>query len=480
MSLLRSTPLQQGVNPAAIKAVLDKWTEYEMDIHSFMLLKNGHVISEVYWEPYQPHIPHLLNSLSKSFTATAIGIAAEEKKLSLEDTVISFFPQYITAEIQQNMDALKVKHLLSMSTGHDQDTTGLLLQSDDWVETFFNIPIVHEPGTHFLYNTGASYMLSAVLFAATGEQLLDYLQPRLFEPLGLTEITTETCPQGIHAGGYGMSVKSEDIAKFGQLYLQNGQWNGQQIVPEWFIKEASSKQVSNGDDLHSDWAQGYGYQFWQCRHNAYRADGAFGQYCVVIPEHQTVIVTTAGVMEQQELLQVFWDELLPHLSVDANELSIDGQNQFMQAIEQYRYAPPHFSDNPVQVANWNKRIYTVAPNDVQITKLSFQFNKEHSILQLHSEEGEQTLQIGHGAWIYNQLTLNGIELPVAMCATWISRNKYIIEVRMLSKPYSDKWHCHFVGESLHISLTRNVWIMPNSPLSKPYLPTLVGMRSQSS
>ncbi|MBW7461807.1 serine hydrolase, partial [Paenibacillus sepulcri] len=149
-------------------------------------------------------------------------------------------------------------------------------------------PVEHEPGTHFVYNSGATYMLSAILQKVTGQTLLEYLQPRLIEPLGIKGAAWDVCPRGINVGGWGLNVTTEDIARFGQLYLQKGMWNGQRLLTEEWIAEATSSQISNGDGGVNDWAQGYGYQFWRCRHGVYRGDGAFGQFCIVMPEQDAV------------------------------------------------------------------------------------------------------------------------------------------------------------------------------------------------
>src|SRR6476659_10029224 len=156
-------------------------------------------------------------------------------------------------------------------------------------------------------------MLSAAVQKATGQTLLDYLKPRLFDPLGIAKPTWEASPQGISAGGYGLSVRTEDIAKFGQLYLQKGKWNGKQLVPAAWCEEATARQTSNGSNPKSDWDQGYGYQFWRCRHGAYRGDGAFGQYCVVLPEQDAVIAITSGLRDMQAVLNLVWNNLLPDL-----------------------------------------------------------------------------------------------------------------------------------------------------------------------
>ena len=195
---------------------------------------------------------------------------------------LKFFPDDVPAEPSANLKAMRVSDLLRMSTG--QQTEPPRSPDEVWTKVFLAQPVPFKPGTHFLYNTSATYMLSAIVQKATGMTVLDYLGPRLFEPLGIEHPTWETSPQGMSTGGYGLSIRTEDIARFGQLYLQKGQWQGKQLVPAAWIEAATARQTSNGSDPNSDWAQGYGYQFWRCRHGAYRGDGAFGQFCVVLPD----------------------------------------------------------------------------------------------------------------------------------------------------------------------------------------------------
>ena len=208
---------------------------------------------------------------------------------------------------------MRVRHLLSMSTGHDQDTTGRLRAGGDWVRAFLALPVEHAPGTHFVYNSGATYLISAIVQKATGQTLLEFLGPRLFGPLGIAAPTWESSPQRINVGGWGLSLTTEDIARFGLLYLQDGEWNGVRLLPAGWVAEATSAQVPNGDDPNSDWAQGYGFQFWRCRHGAYRGDGAFGQFCIVLPEQEAVVAITAGSGDMGGILGLVWEHLLPAL-----------------------------------------------------------------------------------------------------------------------------------------------------------------------
>jgi CubicO group peptidase (beta-lactamase class C family) len=308
-SLPRSTPEAQGVSSAAIRELIETADRKVDSLHSFMLVRHGHVVAEAWWTPEAADKPHVLWSLSKSFTSTAVGMAVAEGKLSLDDPVLKFFPDDAPAEPSANLKAMRVRDLLTMNAGHQDELNWR--EETHWVKAFLAHPVPHKPGTHFRYNTPATYMLSAIVQQVTGQTVLEYLTPRLFEPLGIETPQWDASPQGISIGGYGLYLTTEDIAKFGQLYLQQGQWQGQQLVPRRWIEQATSKQVANGSNPDSDWEQGYGFQFWRCRHDAYRGDGKDGQICLVLPEQDAVIAITANTRDMQGELNVIWEKLLP-------------------------------------------------------------------------------------------------------------------------------------------------------------------------
>ena len=336
-SLPRSTPEAQGVSSAAIQDFVETADASVNSIHSFMLVRHGQVIAEAWWQPESPTKPHVLWSLSKSFTSTAIGLAVEDGKLSVDDPVLKFFPDDAPAEPSTNLRAMRVRDLLTMTTGHQDEVNWR--EAPDWAKAFLAHPVPHKPGTHFRYNTPATYMLSAIVQKTTGQTVLDFLSERLFTPLGIEHPRWDTSPQGISIGGYGLYLTTEDIAKFGQLYLQHGQWNGQQLVPAAWIEQATSKQVSNGSDPHADWDQGYGFQFWRCRHGAYRGDGKDGQFCIVLPEQDAVIAITANTSNMAAELNLVWEKLLPAFSDHALEENPSGLAQLKAAIEALSIAP---------------------------------------------------------------------------------------------------------------------------------------------
>jgi CubicO group peptidase (beta-lactamase class C family) len=309
MALPRSSPEAQAVSSSGIRAYVETADQKVNTMHSFLLVRHGYVVAEGWWKPEAAEKPHVMHSLSKSFTSTAVGLAIADGKLSLDDPVLKFFPEEAPANPSEKLKAMRVRDLLTMNSGHEVEVK--FPTNAPWVQSFLAHPVPHKPGTHFLYNTPGTHVLSAIVGKVTGETVLDYLKPRLFEPLGIENPVWATSPQGNTLGGWGLYIRTEDIAKFGQLYLQHGNWKGKQLVPASWVAEATAKQVSNGSDPAKDWDQGYGFQFWRCRHGAYRGDGANGQFCIVMPEQDAVIAITADTRDMQAELNVVWDKLLP-------------------------------------------------------------------------------------------------------------------------------------------------------------------------
>lgn len=312
-----------------MSAKLKEYVPYAcVDVHSVMLLKHGKVIYENWYNGAEASQPHVLYSVSKTFTSSAVGLAISEGKLKLSDRVVDFFPESCPDEISDNLAAMTVRDLLTMTCGQSSEALRILgedITGIDWIKAFLAHPVEHVPGTYFLYNSVGTYMLSAIVQKVTGEKVVDYLYPRLFQPLGIEAPHWDESPQGIDCGGWGLYLTTEDLAKFGQLLLQGGQWNGKQVLPAEWVREMSSCQVASApsgtpverleeaglNKSNSDWVQGYGYQMWMTRHNAFRADGAFGQYVIVLPDEDAVIVITSYSYMYQEYLDLVWKYLYP-------------------------------------------------------------------------------------------------------------------------------------------------------------------------
>jgi CubicO group peptidase (beta-lactamase class C family) len=460
--LVRSTSEEQGISSAALLKFVDVLDKDIHEMHSLMLLRHGKVIAEGWWHPYRPASPHMLFSLSKSFTSTAVGLAVAEGLLSVDDKVVSFFPRDLPAEVSENLAAMRVRHLLSMSSGHDQDTTGRIARrrSKNWVKSFLSLPVEHAPGTHWVYNSGNSYILSAIVQKVTGMKLIDYLQPRLFEPLGIQGATWEISPQGINMGGWGLNVVTEDIACFGQLYLQKGKWNRKRILTEAWVEEATASHIAN-DRTDSDWHQGYGYQFWRCQHNAYRGDGAFGQYCIVMPEQDAVLAITSAVDDMQAVLNQVWAYLLPAFEQSALPADASARATLAQRLSGLALLSPYGVPYSPLAAGLSGKTYLLEHNRMKIEAVSFEFGTKESQVVVRDNDGEHAIVCRPGEWTESRALLFGGQPAVSVTSgAWISTDTFLISLRWYETPFYNTYSCRFKDGRVLISTWINVSFGP--------------------
>jgi CubicO group peptidase (beta-lactamase class C family) len=468
-ALRRGSPESEGVSSSAILAFVEA-ADREIDaMHSFMLLRHGRVVAEGWWSPYDAETRHELYSLSKSFTSTAVGLAIAEGKLSIDDEVLKFFPADVPSEPSKNLKAMRVSDLLRMSTGH-QAAAPLAARADQpWTKTFLAQPVPHKPGTHFLYNTPATYLLSAIVQKVTGMTVLDYLRPRLFDPLGIEHPTWGTSPQQVTLGGYGLSIRTEDIARFGQLYLQNGNWHGTQLVPAAWVEAATARQTSNGSDPQSDWDQGYGYQFWRCRHGAYRGDGAFGQFCVVMPEQDAVIAITSGVRNMQSVLNLVWLHLLP--AMRSGPLAADDQarEKLHRKLTRLEVPPQKGAGASSSTAGIFGKRYVFASNDQKLEALTLENGIQSGAVTLVARFNgvEQRIKCGDGAWQKGRAAFGAYrEQPLAASGAWTGDDTYSAKLCLYETPFCIRLSLKFAGEKLFYDAESNVAF---GPTKKPQL-----------
>lgn len=462
--LPRSTPENQGVRSESILGFLEAVEAAKLEFHSLMVLKHGQVIAEGWWKPYAADLNHMLFSLSKSFTSSAIGFLVDAGKISLDDAVISFFPSDLPLEISPNLRAMTVKDLLCMTPGHKDDPTNSSgRESQNWIKTILEHEVEFEPGTHFVYNSGASFLLSAIVQNVSGQTLLEFLKPRLLEPLGIEGATWASNGQGINFGGWGLNITTEDIAKFGLLYLQKGDWNGQQILSSNWVEQATSSQVFNGDKPSSDWQQGYGYQFWQCRHGAYRGDGAFGQYCIVMQEQDSVAVITSAVNDMQEVLDLVWQHLLPSLNPQ-QVLKPSNQSEILRLklsnLELPVVQGEKTSEIATQVSGLN---YGFDDNEPKIQSMSFQFRAEHLELHVTNDLGNHRLICGYGQWLENHTLFEPsagfghLELRKAsLQGAWVSSDAFELQICFNESAFTFNMQFEFSNQALTLNSSINV------------------------
>lgn len=435
-----------------------------------MVVRHGKVIAEAWWNPYKPELVHSMYSVSKSFTSTAIGFAVTEKLLTVDDKLVSFFPQYAPDTVSDFLAALTIKDLLTMSVGQDPDPTGTLTADSIWIRSFFETPIVHEPGSKFLYNSMATYMLSTIITQVTGEKVMDYLKPRLFDPLNIQGVDWETDPLGYNTGGWGLRLKTEDMAKFGQLLLQQGVWNGDQVVSKEWIEEATTFKIQQSPELSadqrakSDWLQGYCYQFWRSRNNAYRGDGAFGQYIIVMPDQDAVIAITSETSDMQGILDMVWDQLLPAMADAELPASESAMASLQQKISTLALpAPVAELASPMEAALSGK-VFTLEPNDRNLSSITFQFGEGGSGVSMEYGDEAYAILTDWNQWKFSETQKPGPYLgararnnlkglppfKIAASYRWKEENVLELTLRYLESPHTETIVCTFEGEDIAI------------------------------
>jgi CubicO group peptidase (beta-lactamase class C family) len=467
--LPRSSPEQQGIASADILAFVEAADKEIDQMNSLIIIRHGHVVAEGWWDPYNRDTPHILFSLSKSFTSTAVGLAIAEGKLSLDDQVLKFFPDEAPPEPSANLRAMRVRDLLRMNTGNQTEAP---IRADDptkqtvtWTRTFLTHPVPFKPGTHFLYNSPGTYMLSAIVQKVTGSTVLDYLRPRLFDPLGFKDPTWISSPQGISAGAYGLAIRTEEIARFGQLYLQKGMWNGKQLVPRSWVEQATSIQTSNGSAPTSDWDQGYGYQFWRSRHNSFRGDGAFGQYCMVIPDFDAVVAITSGVRDMQKVMNLVWDKLLPAMKPGQLPENASARKELQFRLDGLKVKFPSGSSSSTASGRLSGKWFEISENDRDVKAVSFDFNPANPILTVRTSVGETRLPFGLNSWVKSRGAFaNGLDhflsVPanpmIASSGAWTDENTFKLKIVLYETPFYSTLNFKFDGDSLVIDSEQNV------------------------
>ncbi len=404
--LPRSTPENQGVSSKGIIDFLNAVdTAGRVELHSFMFLRHGKVIAEGWWKPYGPDYKHLLYSASKTFTATGIGLAASEKRLKVTDKVVSFFPYSLPDTISDYMKELTVQNLLTMSVGQDPEPRSMG-NDGDWINSFLSARPVHKPGTLFMYNNMATFMLSAIVQQVTGQTLFEYLLPRIFKPLGINGIDWDLNPQGINLGMIGLRLHTEDLAKFGQLLLQEGVWNKEQLIPEEWVKEATSFKIeSKGGSERipkdkNDWLQGYCYQMWRGRNNTVRLDGLAGQFVVMIPDKDAIVVFTANTRDTQDELNLMHNYLIPAIKSDkALPANPDLYGELQKRQSGLSLKP---ASSKLAMTEFEKKIsgkeFILDANDYQVQSVYFGFNEQGCSFAIKRNNQVSVLRAGSGDW----------------------------------------------------------------------------------
>jgi len=448
--LLRIVPEQAGIPSGAVLAFVEQAEERGIPLHSFMLLREGKVAAEGYYAPYQADHLHPIFSVSKSITSAAVGIAAGEGLLKLTDRVVDFFPEKLEGKPHPYTAMMTVEHLLMMATVHPKSVN---TRVDDWVRSFLNTPPSKLPGTSFAYDTTGTHTLCAILQKVTGMTVLEYLRPRLFDPLSMGGLWWESCPLGINKGGSGIRCTTEALARFGQLYLRDGVWNGTRILPEgWAERSIGSRIGTFGTRVMLDGKLGYGYQFWRIRHNGACAFGMGGQLIILLPDHDLVFVTTANTLEYRDghsrIIECFWSSIYPALAAKNAPLSPDppAAKALQRRLEQLSiFMPAGRPESPLSRELGGRR-WVLDPNRYGYEAVKLMLDGTRSGLYFCKEGKKLELRFGLGAWVQGTEPFMDSGAVSHGAAVWTDERTLVVTAHVIDPLQIFTLTCRFLDD----------------------------------
>ena len=479
--LPRSTPEAEGVDSAGVLSMIEAFESKIDAVHSFMLVRHGRVVAEGWWAPYAAGDLHVMYSVSKSITATAVGLAQQEGLLSLNDLVLAHFPELAPEKPAEQMKNMRIRDLLRMSSGHQNDMNQVIKASKDgaWIKAFLATNVENKPGTRWVYNSACSYMLAAIVQKVSKQTLEEYLRPRLFEPLGILPPIWGKSPEGVNLGDGGITLRTEDLAKFGQLYLQQGVWSGKRLLSERWVEEATSLQTSTGGNPDSNWDAGYGYQFWRNKSTGYRADGAFGQFAFVLPKYDAVLAVTSGTSDMAGVMDSVWQHLLPALRAHALPDNPSAHGELKRKLSSLALPVQSGSASSPLAAALSARRFSFEPNELGITSAALDFSGTDPRITLQDASGTHVLRCGLGRWVRERTGFQkGISnvfenesQGIAGSCGWADERTFVAKLCFHETPYTLSGRFTFEDERLLIDFEHNLrW----GPTKRPQL---IGKRS---
>ncbi|GAA6524318.1 serine hydrolase domain-containing protein [Intrasporangium sp. DVR] len=450
MILPRSSPRQEGVDARGLVDFLDTVQQRRIELHSVMVARHGRVVAEGWWQPYAAGRAHLVYSVSKSLTATAIGLLVDDGVLSLDDPVLAHLPGIERETLHPHWSQVTVRHCLTMTVGHEADAwdpafAGLggdvLRPGTDWLPIVLGTVPEHIPGSTFTYNQVATYLLSRVARAASGRGLVAILRPRLLDPLGIPELPWQRDPLGHELGFTGAHLTTEGLLAFSQLHLDRGEWRGQQLLPAAWVDEASAPFGPRHRDpaANDDSVLGYGYSFWTSRHG-YRADGAFGQLGLVLPDEDAAVAITAEHGAMQEILDAFWETAHPALGRPGTAQADAVLSERLAALAfPARSGVDRGPDDADVGRSGADHSAPAATGDRSLsgayTGVSVRRGRRGHLMRLRRRDSVLELQVGDGEWLESELRLGALRLPVVASGGWVDGDTFEAEVFVVETPH---------------------------------------------
>lgn len=399
----RAAPRDKGVNSALMGSFLDEAGKLGVELNSVMMWRAGAVVAEGWWWPYQNTLRHMMHSATKSFLSTAIGFAVEEGLIALDDNVLSFFPEHAPGDPSDHLASMTIADLLTQTSGHSHGTSGSQWRSipTSWIAEFLKIGVPYPPGAKFRYSSATSFMLSAIITKVTGDNVHAYLEPRLFEPLGISDLQWDLGPENINPGGNGISARSEDLLKLAILHLRDGMWNDRLVLPSQWVRDATSAKRGNP----------YGYHWWIGPGGCFYAYGVFGQFAFVFPQHDAILVTTAATPYGEETLRsLVWHYFPALFEAPLAKDAAAADSALETRLASLRLLPVPEASCPSRQDRISGVTYVAEPNADQIEWIRLTFDNGRCLFAMKDHRGEHVVTAGLDDWIDGSTTISGSPL----------------------------------------------------------------------
>ncbi len=391
----RVAPETEGVSSKVLYAMFDSLTSIpDVDIHSVVVLRHGKVLGEIYPTPFAPEYKHTMYSCSKTFVSAAVGLAEADNRLRLSDRIAPYLSEYLPDTVSDRLSSITIRDLLTMNTGIEPDWE-MRNHRPDWIHGYLSKPVKETPGSKFMYDSMCTYLLSAIVQKATGKTVLALLQERLFDAMEITDVEWEISPDGYNTGGWGLYIQPESMAKFGQLLLDGGRWNGQQLLPAEWVAQMMTKQADTGID------ENYGYQMWLCNYpGAYRADGAYGQYIIIVPgKDLVVVVTECSMVDGNKVRGIIWRNLVDKAG-DASLVVGKDYKKLLEKQQSYQFPTVEGKSSCSSVEKrWDGLGAMLKDNQLGWSSVKFHFEKNRLTMEVIDKNGDcSNLNFGYKEW----------------------------------------------------------------------------------
>ena len=454
--LRRARPSEVEINGDAVSALLDDLDKAGPERQTLLIYRAGALAVEDYRWPYRVDRIRMMHSVTKSFTSAAIGLALAEGRFRLQDKVVNFFPEHLPPVVSSRLAAMTVEDLLTMRTGQAVETSGSRWRGlkTSWIAEFFRIPLEHDPGTFFLYTSAASYMLGAIVTRTTGIGLNNYLRQRMFAPLGFEHETWDVGPEGINPGGNGLSCRVVDMLKFGMLYLDDGVWNGQRILPEAWVRESTRGRGGV-----------YGYHWWTGPDGEFSAQGLFGQMVVVLPRYGAVVATTGAIHRNNPCSEYLLPILRQHAACIFSNGSSAADERFANRSEREAQPEPVISEARPGPEIGSQVRFRAEPNELGVQAFELELSTNRCVLRVTDLRGVHTVTMGLNEWIEGETSMSGARLHhgyewkcarVVASARWLDPQTLEMVWIFAESSFRDTVVCRFEKERVRVERKVNV------------------------